>query len=138
MAKKGGKAVFRITRNADYSDLVNLSQPLAGFDGVSFGETEDQGEIPGGGGRVGAQGLGYYERSGSFTIDENTISLPLLFGANGATFYCEYSRDGMASNMPYRRFAAVSTITHTAPTRGKRRFQVSFDMKGVVTDGQHG
>ena len=129
---KGASAVFQIA--LDGEPLVDISSEARGLDGVTLAQTEDTRTVPGGGDQVVRQKLGYKEGTSSFTCDENTITGPLFWGRHGRAFDCEYNPRGTASGAPKRSWTALGEITHSMEARGVRRFSVTLQHVGLITD----
>ena len=124
MSRSGASQVFECGLSA--ASRVEISGPGQGFSGITLDNASSTFASVGGGIRR-QHPSGSVVRSGSFTVDETDVTLPLLLGMNGQRFNCSWTR---YSGATAEVFVAVFTVTHTGEPRGKRVFSVAFSVDG--------
>ena len=127
----GQKSYLGIARESN--TLVDLTEVLRGLDSISLSEVEDTREIPGYGGVSASQLLGYIEGTGSFGIDDNSVTHPLFFGGNGRRFDVSFGPEGNASGAPSQTAVAYVEATLTGEARGVRRWAITLTVDGLIT-----
>lgn len=113
---------------------VVLTGPGTGFDAFDgFGPVEGTTRTTSGG-LTSSRKSGHSVNGGSFSMDETANARAELLGRNGRRCKIRYRPNGTAAGRAQQVFSAILTITHSAPARADRRFDVTVAVDGDVTD----
>ena len=87
------------------------------------------------GGLTTSRKTGYRVNSGSFTIAETPVTIPVLLGRNGKRFQVRWRPQGVGAGRAEATFEAIATVSRSMNGRGRRDFGVDLMVDGAVTRG---
>ena len=127
----GRRQIFKIGPAAN--NLTDVAREGDGLSEPTINETNAVREIPGGSPTSGdsqavqRQSLERLDGTLAFSIDANTVSMPLLWGKNGQRLYFERGIDGDGGGKPKETGSVYAQISVNGPTNDAVRFTVSGD-----------
>ena len=127
-ARSGAQQVLKIGLGATAN--VTIAEPgmESGFSGLTLEPAANTFESKSGG-LTTVHNSGGVVLTGSFSIDENETTLPLLLGGNGRRYRVEFTR---ATGVAAQTFDAIFAVSRSFEDRGKRTFSVTVTVDGDI------